>query len=124
MKYSFRFADDALNEKLIKLLKKKKVPHSVDTRGAIRYSSDNEERIENELIKSVRDTQFPTWQIISCPQHWSDRYQDYMKSHEIPYVIELIDGKTCFLLPRKYRPHAWKLEADDAKENQRLAVGF
>jgi hypothetical protein len=106
---SFRFAEDELNRRLIALLKKNNVRHSVDEKGVIHYSPEDEESVGNYLIGSVRKDVFPSWQVLSCPAEWAERYKRYMKRREIPFKEELTDGQLCFLLPRRYRPHAWKL---------------
>jgi hypothetical protein len=103
--------DDNLNRQLIDLLKRKRIQHSVGKDGVIRYSPDDEELVENELIRSIRDSVFKPWQIISCPKDWAERYKSYMSRHEIPFVEELIDRQLCFLIPRKYRPHSWRLRS-------------
>ena len=45
--YSFRFVDERLNRRLIGLLQKHKVRHSLGKDGAIRYSSMDTEVVEN-----------------------------------------------------------------------------
>ena len=109
-----RFADDAHNRELTALLKTHGIEHSVDRQGSIRYSSDDEEVVENELVRSIRDRIFSPWQVLSCPDDWGERYKHYMSLHGIPFREEWIDGQACFLLPRKYRPQRWKLEAEPA----------
>src|SRR5436190_17369824 len=107
--YSFRFLDERLNRLLIVLLEKQGIRHSVSKDGVILYSPGDAEIVENELIKSIRDQVFSPWQIISCPKNWTRRYRRYMTIHEVPFVEELIDNQLCFLIPRTYRPHSWKL---------------
>src|SRR5882672_4958321 len=106
---SFRFADDDLNRRLLALLKQKAIRHSVDANGVIHYSPDDEESVENDLIGSIRNRVFSSWQVLSCPTDWSNRYKQYMAQNAIPFKEELIDGQLRFLLPQKYRPHRWKL---------------
>ena len=48
-------------------------------------------------------------QILSCPEDWVDRYRAYMVKRKIPFRRRKIGGVVCFILSRKYRPHAWKL---------------
>lgn len=108
MRHSFRFVDDNLNSRLIALLAGSGVKHSVGKNGVIRYSPGDAAFIENELICSIRDGVFPSWQILTCPEDRVSRYRDYMTRRHIPFTEEWIDGKLWFLLPRKYRPHAWK----------------
>jgi hypothetical protein len=111
---SFRFGDDDLNRRLIVLLKQKEIEHSVDANGAIHYSPEDEEFVENELICSIRNRVFSSWQVLSCPKDWFDRYRQYMIQHDIRFKEELIDGQMCFLLPQQYRPHRWKLREETA----------
>ncbi|HVS35551.1 MAG TPA: hypothetical protein VMS17_08215 [Gemmataceae bacterium] len=118
---SFKFVDDALNQKLIALLKRERLKHRIDPKGAIHYSADDEEVVENDLICSIRDQVFSTWQIISCPSQWAGRYKQYMVQHGVPFVEELIDGQLCFLVPRRYRPHSWKLDDPSAEKKHRIA---
>jgi hypothetical protein len=79
------------------------------------------ELVENELIASVRDVVFFPWQIISCPKDWTQRYKNYMRKHGIPYVEELIDNQLCFLIPRAFRPHSWKLGKEPSRKRIRSA---
>jgi hypothetical protein len=118
---SFRFVDNDLNQELIGLLKKSTVDHSIDKDGVVRYSTADEERVENDLICSIRDKVFPSWKIITCPSDWTASYKEYMSRHGIPFWEELSDGALWFLIPRKYRPHSWKL--DGPTKNGRLATG-
>jgi hypothetical protein len=117
---SFRFADDELNHRLIAHLKKNRIPHSVDSQGVIHYSPEDEEAVENESIVSIRRRVFPSWQVLSSPQEWADRYRQYMTEHGIPFKEELSQGELWFLLPRKYRPHMWKF---DEPPTARTVVG-
>ena len=41
-----------------------------------------------------------------------------MIRHDIPLKEEMSDGELGFLIPRKYRPHAWKL--DESEKRVRL----
>jgi hypothetical protein len=106
---SFRFVDDDLNQQLRVLLRKSKVRHQVGQNGVIYYSPVEEEVIENDLICSVRDKAFPDWQVLTCPRDWTVTYEKYMRESEIPFQEELSNGDVWFLLPRKHRPHRWKL---------------
>ena len=108
--YSFRFVDDDLNLRLITLLKRSGIRHVVGKNGVVRYSPQSEDVVENELICSIRDALFPSWQVLSCPGQWAERYKSYMTRHRVPFVEELIDNQLCFLIPRRYRPHSWKLQ--------------
>lgn len=60
-------------------------------------------------------------QTLCCPKDWEKRYEDYMVLHKIPYrkVKAKVgqrqrnsfgEDESRFVLPRKYRPHAWKIE--------------
>ncbi len=118
---SFQFQDAELNRRLIALLKKNAVRHSVDKQGAIHYSPDNVELVENDLISSIRYEVFPSWQILTCPEDWIRCYRDYMARHAIPFTEEIHDGERWFLIPRKYRPHSWKLEEPEAENEVRSA---
>lgn len=116
---SFRFLDKDLNQELIRLVKRAKISHSIDKDGVVHYSSDNAEPIENELICSIRDTVFPSWQIITFPDDWTIRYKDYINRHGIPFREEQSNGALSLLIPRRYRPHSWKLDGSTKKERQR-----
>ncbi len=111
---SFRFLEDDLNRRFIALLKKNEIRHSVDENGVVHYSPQDEESVENNIISSIRDRVFSAWQVLSCPKEWADRYRRYMVKHDIPFKEELSDGQLWFLLPRKYRPHRWKLDDEQA----------
>lgn len=109
MNHLFRYVDDKLNNKLQLMLKRMKVKHRVDKTGTIHYSAHDVDVVENDLIKRIRDSVFPKWQIISCPSDCIIQYKEYMESHKIPYKEELVASNVCFLVSRKYRPHTWKL---------------
>ena len=50
-------------------------------------------------------------QVLCCPEDCLSVYREYMESHNINFREETDeDGEKCFVLPRKYRPRAWKLE--------------
>jgi hypothetical protein len=122
--HSFKFMDEKLNRRLIHLLTKSTIQFSVDAHGLIRYSDWDAEAVENQLIKSIRDRAFrKPWQILCCPEQWVARYRAYMDTHRVPFIVEQSDGELCFVLPRNYRPHSWKLEADPAREERRVATG-
>jgi hypothetical protein len=108
---TFKFLDDDLNQQLIVLLKKAKIKHDVGKDGIVHYFPDDEEVVENDVICSIRDKALPFWQILTCPRDWTVRYQKYMNHYEIPFHEELSNEELWFLLPRKYRPDRWKLEA-------------
>jgi len=117
---SFRFVDDDINDKLIGLVKKARVKHAVDGRGIIHYSPADEEKVENDLIASLRNRLFASWQVLSCPQDWTELYKRYMSRHDIPFHEELIGHEVCFLIPRKYRPSLWKLTAQ--KKHREIGI--
>lgn len=121
LKRSFRFADDTLNRRLITLLKKRAIGHAVGRNGVIHYSPDDAECVENILIDSIRSSVFPFWQVLTCPEDWTRRYRDYMTRHAIPFTEEISDGQLWFLLPRRYRPHAWKLEDQSSRREAGVA---
>jgi hypothetical protein len=106
---SFRFLDEDLNQQLLTLLKKSKIKHDVDKNGMILYSPEDEAVVDNDYICAIRDKVFPSWQVLTCPRDWIVRYKKYMISHWIPFHQEMSNGELWFLLPRKYRPHRWKL---------------
>jgi hypothetical protein len=118
---SFRFADDELNDKLIDLVKKNRIKHSVDDGGIVHFSPDDEDVMENTLICSIRDDVFTSWQVLSCPRDWTDCYREYMAQHDVPFHEELIDDGVCFLIPRRYRPNSWKLTAKKTRQKVRLS---
>ena len=107
---SFKFVDERLNGRLIALLSKSKVKHRVDKQGVIHYPANAADVVENDLICSIRDEAFPRWQVLTCPPDWIGSYREYMSRHGIVFYEELSDGKLWFLLPRRFRPHQWKLE--------------
>jgi hypothetical protein len=113
---SFRFAADGYNRRLIGLLKQKKIRHSVDETGVIYYASEDEDYVENDLIAAIRNSIFSSWQVLSCPKEWVKRYRFYMSQHGISFEEEWDNGQVCFLLPRKYRPHRWKLDHEPLTE--------
>ena len=118
---SFKFADDELNQKLIALVKGVRWEQVViDDDGVVHYSAVDEELMENDLIRSIRDQVFPSWQIISCPKNWTELYKQYMVQHGVPFAEEWIDNQLCFLIPRRYRPHSWKIDAPTAKRQHKV----
>ena len=118
--HSFRFLDDDFNQRLIALLKKAKINHDVGQDGVVHYCADDEEVVENDFICSIRDRAFPSWQVLTCPGDWAGRYKKYMSHHGIPFHEEISNGELWFLLPRKYRPERWKLDAP--MKAQRIAM--
>ena len=108
--YSFKFMDDNLNRRLLSLLKKAAIEYIVDRDRAIHYARADEETVGNDLLCSIRTKVFPDWQLLSCPSNWTERYKRYMVQHGVLFREELFNDRLCFLLPRKHRPHLWKLE--------------
>jgi len=106
---SFKFLDDDLNRQLIALLKKAKIKHDIDKHGVVHYSPLDDEFVENDLICSIRDKVFPSWQVLTCPRDWAVRYKKYMSRRGIPFHEEFSNGELWFLLPRTYRPDRWNL---------------
>jgi len=117
---SFRFRDDRLNREFLTLLRKRGVKHRVARDGVIHYAADDEDVVDNDVICQIRDGVFPEWQVLTCPRDWIPRYTDYMQDHGIPFSEELSDGELWFLLPRRHRPHAWKLRGP--KGTHRMAI--
>ena len=112
--YSFRFLDSGLNRKLIELVKKSRVEHFIDKEGAVHYAPDDEETVGNDLICSIRDRVFASWQILTCPSDWVEQYRIYMDRNAVPYREELVNNELVFLIPGSYRPHTWKLDNEAA----------
>src|SRR5712691_2572502 len=98
LSYSFRFVDNQLNHELISLIANSGLKHRIDKKGIILYSPDDEEVIGNEILPAVRNKLFASWQIISCPQDWAERYKRYMIRRDVSFVEELIDNQLCFLI--------------------------
>ena len=109
-RHSFKFLDDDLNRDLLTLLKKAKIAHSVDEDGLVHYFEGDTQDVENDLICSLRDKVFPSWALQTCPSEWIESYKDYMRRHDVPFKEELSDGELWFLIPRRFRPHTWKLD--------------
>ena len=116
--HSFKFLDSALNHELIMLLKRAKIEHRVDSDGTIHYSKDDEDTVDNDLICSIRDKVFASWQVLTCPRDWGARYKEYMKQHAVPFLEERSNGELWFLIPRKYRPHSWRLDEPGEKKGR------
>jgi len=109
-KCSFKFLDDDLNQQLMILLRNSTIKYEVSKDGVVRYSSEDIEIVENDLICSIRDEVFTSWQVLTCPPDWTDRYRNYMDQHQIPFHEELSNGELWFLLPRRFRPQRWELD--------------
>jgi len=121
--HSFKFLDPSLNRELADTLKKHHIDHSIDENGVVHYSTDDDEVVENDVICSIRDKTFRSWQVLTCPSDWVARYRDYMNCHGIPFREELSNGEAWFLIPRKYRPHTWRLEGPLKKKRAQNHVG-
>jgi hypothetical protein len=119
---SFKFLDDDLNRELAGLLRKAKIDHVVDKEGLVHYSEADDEVVENDLICSICDKTLPSWKVFTCPGDWIERYRDYLRRHGIPYQEELSDGELWFLIPRKCRPYAWKLDGNATTERRQVRI--
>jgi hypothetical protein len=118
---TFKFVNAELNRRFLALVKKAGIRCLIDNEGAVHYAPADEEVVENDLIRSIRDEAFSSWQILSCPKDWANRYKDYMIRQDVSFVEELIGGQLCFLIPRRYRPHSWKLVERGSKVEHRVA---
>src|SRR5690242_16234020 len=107
--HSFKFVDEDLNRRFLARVKKTRINHRVDKRGVVHYSPGDDELVESSLLEPIRNEVFSAWQVLSCPADWTERYRQYMARRAIPFEEELANDQVCFLLPREYRPHAWKL---------------
>jgi hypothetical protein len=105
---SFRFVKDALNQKLVSLLRRSDLDHSVAADGRVHYHSGDEERFE-DVLGRVRGDVFPEWQVLSFPQEWANLYRTAMADRAVSYEEELNNGSVEFLLSAHHRPHAWKI---------------
>jgi hypothetical protein len=108
MTNSFRFMNDSLNRRLLKLLKSHGIKFIVDRQGSIHYSSSVETAF-SKLVSRVRNSAFPEWQLLTFPTSWKIQYTNYMAEHSIPYFREIANGRVWYLLAKRYRPHRWKL---------------
>jgi hypothetical protein len=120
-KLSFRFVNDKLNQRFVALINKAGIDHTVDRDGCVHYSPKDEEVVGNDLICSLRNDVFSSWQILSCPKDWVERYKQYMDLHHVPFSVELINEQVSFLIPRRYRPHSWKLQEQYSERDQVVA---
>jgi len=108
---SFRFLDSSRSRELRTRLRRANIPFTVDHDGSVRFSADDEERVENEIIGPMRDEKFSSWQLLFCPPSWAARYKAYMSRHNVPFEEQWVDDGPCFLIPKQYRPHTWHLES-------------
>jgi hypothetical protein len=105
--YSFQFLNPVHNRRLLRLLRESRIPYRVDDEGTVRYAPEDAEAVGNDVISSVRDRIFATWQVLSFPADWTERYRHYLEKNRIPYEEELANGELRFLIPGNYRPHSW-----------------
>lgn len=106
---SFRFASDRLNNRLIALVNKARIPYAVDDQRCVYYNSDDEESFE-DVLEVIRDSVFAGWQVLSSPRTWTDRYRTEMDRRGIAYEEEWMNGSVDFLISREHNPHAWNLD--------------
>jgi hypothetical protein len=119
MECSFRFQNEKLNRRLVELLRKSNAKCLIDRKGVVRYPRGETEVVENDVICEIRSSVFPRWQLVFCPRDWLDSYKNYMLNHGVPFEEELSDDEVCFLIPRGYRPHSWKLTPPEPSKAQR-----
>jgi hypothetical protein len=103
MPCSFKFLRNDLQQQLLRLFRASGIKHVIDQNAIVHYSSEDEDVVENHLIKSIRDKIYPSWQVLSVPQDWATRYRNYMKSHQISFEEELVNGDGCFLIHQRLR---------------------
>ena len=58
LRHSFKFVDRELNRQAIRLIQKAGIRCRVDNQDVIHYSGFDQERVENELIRSIRSQSF------------------------------------------------------------------
>lgn len=116
--YSFRFLDDELNEKLVARIQSSAIPHQVDPDGTIRYSTEDEQRVDESVIRAIREEVFPRWQVLTCPPDAAPSYRRYMEHNRLPFEEEVIDGAVSFLIPLDVDPHRWKLGVEQGSRNR------
>ncbi|MBL8796168.1 MAG: hypothetical protein JNM56_19865, partial [Planctomycetia bacterium] len=66
----FRFANQKLNARLLRLVLKANILFAVDRDQSIFYRSEDEEHFEDALAL-IRNDVFPAWQVLSCPKDWT-----------------------------------------------------
>lgn len=111
MRHSFHFLDAAMQSELIAALRKRDIQYRTTREGDVLYSVENQDVVENEILCAIRDRKFPAWQVFTCPEEDADKYRKVMERDGVPFHEEISDGTLWFLLPRKFRPHAWKIDA-------------
>src|SRR4051794_34915749 len=97
--YTFQFLNPVHNHRLVALLRESRIPHQVDEDGRVRYAPEHAEAVGNDVISSVRDAIFPSWQVLSFPADWTERYRQYLHENQIPYEPERANGQLRFLIP-------------------------
>jgi hypothetical protein len=120
---SFKFLDPDVNGTFIRLLKKARIDHRVEDSGLVHYASDEHDQVDNDVISAVRNSVFPSWQLVFCPPEWTECYRSYMVRHRVPFVEELSNDEVCFLIPRRHRPHAWKMDGPKSISKKRRVAG-
>jgi hypothetical protein len=110
IRHSFRFMKPSLTDALAARLEKAKLNFKKDREGALWYAAEDEERLENDFLVPMRDRMFSSsWQLVTCPPAWAERYRQYMIAKGIRFEEELFDDRVAFCIPREYRPHTWRL---------------
>jgi hypothetical protein len=104
---NFRFLNDRLNILFIHLLIVRGLRMTWDENGVVYFDANDEETVE-DILATIRNSQFSSWQILSCPSDWVNKYRSEMKRRQVPFVEELNDGQVEFLLPGDQEPHDWK----------------
>jgi len=114
MDHAFQFLDADLQQQFIEELEKRAIVHRVGHAGEVRFGQDVQQTIENELMCEIRDRVFASWQIVTCPEADVAAYRAFMSKHDIRFQEEISDGERWFLIPRKHRPHSWKIASSAA----------
>jgi hypothetical protein len=105
----FRFGDQKLNNRLIRLVLKAGISFAVDQDYYVYYRSEDEERFE-DVLAVIRSAVFPAWQVLSFPKIWTSRYRSEMERRGVEYQEEWTNGSVEFLISQEHKPHAWKLD--------------
>ena len=112
---SFKFADERLQQELLDLVRASAVPHTVDPDGTLGYAFAGDVFVGNELICSIRDKVFPEWHVFTLEgdelhrPRTTARYRAYMRERGVPFVEEVDDGFTWFLIPEGYDSFEWDI---------------
>lgn len=107
---NFRFLNDRLNTLFINLMLGNGITMAWDENGVIYFNESDEEVVEDILAK-IRSSQFSSWQVLSCPSDWVNKYRYEMKRRHVPFVEELNDGQVEFLVSCDQEPHDWTFAA-------------